>query len=580
MTSTSRGVVTSRAGAATPTATQSGDKISEWKAQKQLETSCYNQLAEAIAKVAKEKDLVVNTKLSLKNLIDETVRKLDHVRRERQKLAKVEEGLTAVLGGVAKPSRPPTCDASTSTNDAPLLRKRRGTVSSTSSGDEERRRFFEENILQEDVFDDDITSLLASPKTPRAGGQEVKLQGAASRGRTESTVALHDYPCTPLERERPAPTNGAAPPGPPTTAQVTVATSVEVTAPPHAPAPPNAATAAKVGGQSTRSERRREQRKRKQLRVSQLDTAAAPEGGAQEPSAGYSQQRGRAQTAERTDRRGRQEEGGLQRSADAGPSRVRRKRQLPPPAPSRQRPPRRKNMAVIVAMNGGTFADIARRVKETAAPDSEAVTGIRRTKAGDLLLELRGPQQKTAAETLQKRLEESGLTARRTVATDVLLVKGIDVTATKEDLAAAFSERAAADGAEDGTTVMSLSAAPDGTQTARVKVTREQASRLLAQEARPIRVGWSRCRVRRFVTVEVCFRCLGYGHKSRDCRSPVDRSKACLKCGKEGHKAKECKGTELCLPCRDRRLPDGHRAGSARCPAFQERLKHGGKTSR
>ena len=40
------------------------------------------------------------------------------------------------------------------------------------------------------------------------------------------------------------------------------------------------------------------------------------------------------------------------------------------------------------------------------------------------------------------------------------------------------------------------------------------------------KVGWVICRVRRRIPLVRCFRCLGYGHHSRDCKG-IDRSNTC-----------------------------------------------------
>ena len=48
------------------------------------------------------------------------------------------------------------------------------------------------------------------------------------------------------------------------------------------------------------------------------------------------------------------------------------------------------------------------------------------------------------------------------------------------------------------------------------------------------RFGEVKCRIREHVEVSRCFRCLGYGHRSRGCSNP-DRKDACWRCGTTGH---------------------------------------------
>ncbi|XP_055838199.1 uncharacterized protein LOC129906442 [Episyrphus balteatus] len=58
-----------------------------------------------------------------------------------------------------------------------------------------------------------------------------------------------------------------------------------------------------------------------------------------------------------------------------------------------------------------------------------------------------------------------------------------------------------------------------------------------------ISVGWDKCEVSEAIYVKRCYKCLGFGHFSKDCTS--DRM-TCLKCGGQ-HKGSEC--TAECLSC-------------------------------
>ena len=70
-----------------------------------------------------------------------------------------------------------------------------------------------------------------------------------------------------------------------------------------------------------------------------------------------------------------------------------------------------------------------------------------------------------------------------------------------------------------------------------VHINEQDARKLL--EASRIKVGWIYSRIRPRTRVDRCFKCLGYGHHSRDCKGP-DRSSLCYKCGKEGYKGVLC----------------------------------------
>ncbi|XP_046677328.1 uncharacterized protein LOC124365395 [Homalodisca vitripennis] len=71
-----------------------------------------------------------------------------------------------------------------------------------------------------------------------------------------------------------------------------------------------------------------------------------------------------------------------------------------------------------------------------------------------------------------------------------------------------------------------------------------------------------------------CFRCLGYGHSSRNCKGP-DRSKNCLRCGGNDHKRKDC-DKSCCFLCKDKGLGGnslGHIPGSGKCSIVKAALE-------
>ena len=77
------------------------------------------------------------------------------------------------------------------------------------------------------------------------------------------------------------------------------------------------------------------------------------------------------------------------------------------------------------------------------------------------------------------------------------------------------------------------------------------------------------CRVRARIEVLRCFKCLGFGHRKKDCEGP-DRSDCCWKCGITGHRAAGCAGSQTCFLCRgseDREA--AHVARSGKCAAFK-----------
>jgi len=62
-----------------------------------------------------------------------------------------------------------------------------------------------------------------------------------------------------------------------------------------------------------------------------------------------------------------------------------------------------------------------------------------------------------------------------------------------------------------------------------------------------IKIGMVSCRVRIPVRrVTRCYRCLSFGHLSKECKGP-DRTTCCRRCGEDGHKAISCSATDTAV---------------------------------
>lgn len=155
----------------------------------------------------------------------------------------------------------------------------------------------------------------------------------------------------------------------------------------------------------------------------------------------------------------------------------------------------------------------------------------------------------------------------RTVTHEITIeVKDLDEITTKEEVALALSEQLKLQKPIPETAIKSMRKTYAGTQTAVVSLPASIANKALA--AGKVRIGWVNCRLRGKPDLKRCYRCLGYGHHAKDCKSE-DRSEHCYRCGEKGHKAKDCSSEPECMLCKGSGHSAKHSTGSIRCPAFQ-----------
>lgn len=243
----------------------------------------------------------------------------------------------------------------------------------------------------------------------------------------------------------------------------------------------------------------------------------------------------------------------------------------------RERPPRPDALEITKTGNL-TYADILRNMKSN--PDlkelGENVTRIRKTEKGSLLLEL----ERTAGENtpvLRASLErifgkEAEVKTLKEVDEVLIEIKDIDEITTKEEVFQSVVGKFDDEKEFSMSIIKSLRNAYGETQTAVVGLPKVVARKMT--EAGKLRIGWVVCRVREKTSPIRCFKCLNFGHRSRACRSTIDRSKRCYKCGIEGHIAKNCTNDANCMLCDElgNNADRNHAAGSSKCPAYRRAL--------
>lgn len=233
----------------------------------------------------------------------------------------------------------------------------------------------------------------------------------------------------------------------------------------------------------------------------------------------------------------------------------------------RKRFKERSEAVMVRPRDGHNYAEVLKSLKEKVKPEEAdiAVKSIRKTKAGDILLELeKGGEKKGFCEVVKESLKEvaevKDLSKRAKIE-----IRDVEGSTTTEEVCIAV--RRAADIGEEDISVHLTRPNEWDQKRAFVSLTVSGANRLLKLER--IKIGWVNCRVRRCEELKRCFRCFERGHTQRECKGP-DRNGMglCIRCAEKGHILKQCSNPPKCCLC----LEEGkdavdHIPGSKLCSA-------------
>lgn len=221
-------------------------------------------------------------------------------------------------------------------------------------------------------------------------------------------------------------------------------------------------------------------------------------------------------------------------------------------------PRRNRNEAVIVRMQGKSFADAVKRMKEAVDP---TVTGaeikdIRQSREGDIILRVRNGAEKAIAleRAIAQKLPDAETTVK--VKKSIFHIKDLDEGTEEQEIREAIAQ--AAD-TSPGKVELRARRPAYGGKSNITAVVSDEAGRKLATMQK-IRIGWVTCRMAERKNEEKCFRCWERGHLKADCQGP-DRRQLCLKCGKDDHKVAKCTNNPSCLICGR----EGHQTGYWKC---------------
>lgn len=119
---------------------------------------------------------------------------------------------------------------------------------------------------------------------------------------------------------------------------------------------------------------------------------------------------------------------------------------------------------------------------------------------------------------------------------------------------------------EDISLVRSIKAKSADSRHLLLKVSPQALPHVLREDR--VYVGYTSCRLNRFVPTVRCFRCQELGHVVSRCTASEP---TCGHCAERGHSFTNCskrQAAPVCAPCKNKNLPDSHSCRSNSCPSY------------
>ncbi|CAH1110905.1 unnamed protein product [Psylliodes chrysocephalus] len=219
---------------------------------------------------------------------------------------------------------------------------------------------------------------------------------------------------------------------------------------------------------------------------------------------------------------------------------------------------------MVVKCEGKSYADMLRDIKNKVNVNNMGlnIRNIKKTAKGDLMFELEGGKNEAniLKDEIQKKVNATEIRVHKQET--LIHINDLDAITQAEEILESIA-RVIGPENKKFVTVKSLRPNRNGGQAATVAVQGKDLAKRITHDGR-IKIGWINCRLRERYSFMRCYRCLEYGHHTKECKGE-DKANLCRNCGKESHKASDCKENPYCLTCKI----EGHRNDQIKCPAFR-----------
>lgn len=232
----------------------------------------------------------------------------------------------------------------------------------------------------------------------------------------------------------------------------------------------------------------------------------------------------------------------------------------------------RTEAIVVKATESRTFADLFKKLKNEAGGKMDGIQTVRKSRGGDLIIEMEkdvngGGLEKVVRETLGEDHRVRRMTPKVTFE-----IRDVDPTLEREEVIREIARELKIETGEID--IKTIRFGYGGTKTVIINLPAKTTEGIEGMEK--IRVGFTKCRIRRTQNLIRCFRCHDFGHMSYTCKVELQGRELCRRCGGLDHQINGCQAIRCCVLCTREGISASkaeHIAGAANCPQYKKYLQ-------